>query len=404
MISYNDPISSFSNYKSISVITSRDCTLRCEYCYLHKHPDNKYEIDKVLESVDKLLDYYHNKSNSSLQDGSGVVLDFYPEPWVNIPRTNKLIEECLKLLYKYPKFYGKYMISMGTNGLLLDKPIPILDKILNNLSISVTVDGIKEQHDMYRVTPNGSGSWDKVVSNVKRFKNKFNINGTKVTIGPSTIKYIFESTKYLWFDLGLDSIAMNVVFENLWGNESEKKKYLEEFEEQLQLLTNFIIKNKLWEKNKYTSIVGDRIIPRADPINIEILKSKNEFLPDTEAFYNTPYCGAAVMRSVDVDGEIYPCFRLSPYSLNQNSPYNINKNKFIEGPMRALHAINGYDCSDYECLDCNLLSTCHMCFGGAWEETQSVYYRTKHHCEFHKLQHKYACILKTEMNKEIKNV
>lgn len=402
MIAYSDPKKVLSNYQSISVITSRDCTLRCSYCYLHKHPDNSYDMDKILLGVDKLLDYYHNKSNSGLKSDNGIILDFYPEPWVNIPRTNKLIEECLKLLYKYPNFYDKYVISVGTNGLLLDKPIPILDKLLDNLSVSVTIDGIKEQHDLYRVTSNGKGSWEKVVSNVIMFKDKYNIDETKVTIGPETIKYMFESTKYLWFDLGLNSIHMNVVFENLWGD--EKEKYLNEFEQQLSLITNYIIENRLWEKNKYTSIVGDKIIPRSDPLNIKILQSNGESIPNAEMFFNSPYCGAAVMRSVDVDGEIYPCFRLSPYSLNQESPYNINKNNFIEGPMRALHAINAYDCSDYECLSCEILSTCHMCFGGAWEESKSVYYRTKHHCEFHKLQYKYACILKTEMNKGVKNV
>jgi len=408
---YVDEISNLNNYTSISVITSRDCSLRCSYCYLHKSPDNDYDINKVLNSLDELLDYYHNNSNHSYRAKNGIILEFYPEPWVNIKRTNKLIEESLKLLYKYPRFYDKWVISLGTNGLLLEKKIPIVEKInkIGKVSVSVTVDGIKEQHDLYRVKADGSGSWDKIVSNVRKYQKKFNIYGTKVTIGPDTLKYIFESTKYLWNELNLNTVNMNVVFEDVWGSEKEKQISLEIYEEQLILLTDYIIKYKLWEQNKYVSVVGDRHIPQyktnsivlGDKQNSSNLYSKKINIQN--AFTNKPYCGAAVMRSIDVDGQIYPCFRLSPYSLNEPSPYNINKHHFVEGPLRALHSINALDNSNYECLSCDLLSSCHMCYGGSWEETKSVYYRTTHHCEFQKLQYKYAVKLKREINRELVN-
>jgi uncharacterized protein len=397
-VKYEDPVNSLTDYSNISIITSRDCTLRCTYCYLHKHADNFYEMDKILEGTDKLLNYSHSNQRTNSSE-NGVILEFYPEPWVNIPRTNKLILETLKLLHKYPKFHDSYMVSLGTNGLLLDQEIPILKKLneKGRLSIAVTVDGIEEQHDLYRVTPNGKGSWKKIVENVRRYKDEYNIMGTKVTIGPDTIKYIYDSVLYLWNDLGLDSVNINVVFENLWGNEDEKAKHVEKFNEQLSKLYDYITENRLWEKNKYVSFLGDRHIPMEEEI---VGGSLTQHLVNPETFKNSPYCGAAVMRSVDTDGQIYPCFRLSPYSLNQESPYNIDKNKFIEGPMRGLHAINGYDCSYYECLDCPILSTCHMCFGGSYEEESSVYHRTMHHCEFHKLEYKWASKLRNYMNKD----
>jgi uncharacterized protein len=382
LITYDDPLSTITGYHDISLITSRDCTLRCTYCYLHKHPDNFYDMDKILAGADTLLKYYHDQDNSDKEE-EGIIFNFYPEPWVNVERTNTLVLEALKLLHKYPRFHGKYMVSVGTNGLHLDRPVPIFESLNNQgrLSLSVTVDGIKEQHDLYRVTPNGKGSWDTIVKNVRMLKDRYEIRGTKVTIGPDTVKYIYDSVLYLWNDLGLDSININVVFENLWGTKEEKEKTLEDFDNQLSRLYDYIVENRLWEKGKYVSFLGERRVPMQ---KFENLVYKKEMVSSIEEFKNNPYCGAAVMRSVDTDGEIYPCFRLSPYSLNAESPYNINKNNFVEGPMRALHAINSYDGASYECLNCELLSTCHMCFGGSWEEKQSVYHRTMHHCEFHK--------------------
>jgi len=390
MIKYEDPQNKADNYQTISVITSRDCTLRCEYCYLSKHADNEYDMDSIIDSVDKLLYYYHNAESSSTQVEKGIILDFYPEPWVNVERTNTLVTRCLKLLKKYPSFYDKYIISMGTNGLLLDKPIPIVEQMLDRISVAVTVDGIKEQHDKYRVTSSGQGSWDKVVSNVRAYQDKYKIYNTKVTIGPDSIKYMLESLKFLWFDLNMDSVFMNVVFEEIWGNEEEKKNCLVEYEKQLVNIKNFIIENRLWEKNKYTSVLGNKNIPQMPEVDGLTLGT---------TFKNKPYCGASVMRSVDVDGSIYPCFRLSPYALNQPSPFEVNKNNFTEGPMRALNGLNSYDAAPFKCLSCELLSVCHMCIGGAYEETKSIYYRTTHHCEFTKLENKYSLELRNEINK-----
>jgi uncharacterized protein len=394
MKTYSESGNTLSNYQTISVVVSRDCTLRCSYCYLHKHAGGSYDIDEVLASLDKLLDYYHNQSNSSTTITNGIILDFYPEPWVDIKKSNTLITEALKLLLKYPKFMDKFYISMGTNGFLLEKPIPIMEHLLDKVSVAVTVDGTKEQHDMYRVDKSGRGTWDKITKNVRTYRDKYRINGTKVTIGPDTIKYIFDACLYLWFDLGLDDVNMNVVFEDLWGDEENTKKCLIEFEEQLIKLSDYVIENKLWEKHKYVSMLGDRNIPQDNPVG-ETPKAADALVED---FINRSYCGAAIMRSIDTDGGVYPCFRLSPYSLNKGSPFKINENNFSEGPIRALTALNNYDAAPMKCLGCNLMGICHMCIGNAVDEVDSIYWRTTHHCEFVKLGHKYSLRVKRAMN------
>lgn len=385
----------YNDWQQIDVVVSRDCTLRCEYCYLHKHKDNRYYREQILESFDKLLDYVHNNEDYKRE---GVVIGFYPEPWIDIKKSNDLIKDCLKILTKYPDFHENFMVMLGTNGVRLDQPIPILKHIMEHLAINVTIDGIKEQHDLYRVFKDGSGSWDKVVNNVKKYQDLYNIYNTKVTIGPETIKYIYDSTMYLWYDLNIIDLNMNVVFEDLWGTRQEKVELLKLYDQQLEKLTRHIIDNKVWNIPKYQSILGSNHIPQ---YNLHPNQNFTRFSPKA-------YCGAAIMRSIDVDGGIYPCFRLSPYSLNEPSPFRMDKSLTDES-SRALNMFNAYDAAPKKCLECPIMSSCSMCVGGAWEEKKSIFWRTTHHCEFQKIQYKWAvelnnAIARDKGDEEIKNV
>lgn len=377
MIEYENFIDSpFNDWQEIDTIVSRDCTLRCEYCYLQKHPDASYDVDAVIASVDKLL------TQAEEANKEGVVLSFYPEPWANIPRSNELIFRCLELLTKHPKYLSNYMIMLGTNGVKLDKQIPILKQLEGHVSIAVTIDGIKEQHDKYRVFPDGSPSWEIVKRNILSNQNKYGIYSTKVTLGPDTLQYIVESSRFLWDEMHFKDINMNVVYEDLWGDKLEE--CLELFEQQLQLLYEDIISNKRWEKEQYQSLLGTRQIPR-------------KWIGEDTISSNKPYCGAGVMRSVDSDGTIYPCFRFSPYALNERKDFAIEKNEIA----RSFKLLNNVDTIPEMCKDCDIFSACSMCVGGAVEEKGSLYARTTHHCEFQKLQSKYAMKLYEAINESI---
>jgi len=374
MKGYNDPFGygSFNDWQEVDIIVSRDCLLRCTYCYLDKKKDVVYDLETIINNADILLSHIHE--NLSVP---GIVFGLYPEPWVNINRTNEIITRIIKLLPKYPKFISNYMFSLGTCGVNLQKEIPILSKIPGHYSIQVTLDGIQEQHDMFRVFPNGDPSWELIKNNILEYQQKYNIYTTKVTLGPESIKYIYDSTLFLWNEMNINSINMNVVFEDVWVSEYEKLKSLNEFDNQLNKLTKYIIENNIY-KTKYISILG----------NIQLVFEKN--------FINQIYCGAAVMRSIDSDGSIYPCFRLSPYSLDENTTFKIkpNDNKFETSEVeRSLKLLNNFDAAPQKCLNCELINSCSMCVGGAYEEQGTLYYRTVHHCEFIKIQNKYATIL-----------
>jgi uncharacterized protein len=365
MIRYdNFEASLYNDWQEIDIIVSRDCTLRCTYCYLHKNKESSYDMDAIIASLDKLL---------SICTKEGVVLSFYPEPWVDIERSNELIKRSIKVLLKHPRYTSNYMIMLGTNGVRLDQKIPIIEHLKNHLSLSVTIDGIKEQHDMYRMFADRRGSWEIVRDNIKKYKEEYGIHSTKVTLGPNTLKFIYDSSLFLWDEMNFQDINMNVVFEDLWGSQLEKAKSLEIFEEQLSKLADDVIRNKRWQ-SQYNGMLGARNIPACQ-------------LSKMMEHSNKSYCGAVHMRSIDVDGAIYPCFRLSPYSMKEDKSLVIEEEN---ENLRALHLLDNFDTVTEKCRSCPLLGTCAMCVGGAFEEQHSIFWRTTHHCEFQKLQYKYA--------------
>ena len=369
MVTYNNFIDSpYNDWQEIDIIVSRDCTLRCSYCYLHKNKETNYDMDAIITGLDEVL---------STCDKEGVVLSFYPEPWVNMGRTNELILRSLEVLAKYPQFASNFMIMLGTNGVNLHKPIPIVEHLLDRLSINVTLDGVKEMHDMYRVFPDGSPSWEIVKRNILENQEKYNIYSTKVTLGPDTLKYIYDSTIFLWDEMHMIDVNMNVVFEDIWENEKES---LEIFDDQLNKLFN----KERW-KHQYVGLLGFRNIPLFQLHNMD---------SDFDSRFNKTYCGASAMRSIDTNGLIYPCFRLSPYSLTGNEQFNLNSNEV----QRSLKLINNFDACMSKCRNCPLLTSCPMCVGGAYEESNSLFWRSTHHCEFQKMQYRYAVKLYNVMN------
>ena len=102
--------------------------------------------------------------------------------------------------------------------------------------MTITIDGTKAKHDLQRVFPDGTGSYDVVKKNVDVWKNQFYAS-TKVTFASADLKYLKDSIIELWQE-GIPEIAANVVFEDVWKEDDDKI-----FEEQKSILADK--KNKL---------------------------------------------------------------------------------------------------------------------------------------------------------------
>lgn len=270
--------------RQISFIVTQNCNLRCKYCYMvDKNDEHKMTFQVAKDAIDFFLDH------QELFNSDYVNLDFIGgEPLLEIDLIDKITDYFkLETYRRNSNWFGKYRISMSTNGLLYAEPKVqrYILKNKENLSIGISIDGIKEKHDLQRVYPDGSGSYEDVVKNVRLWVEQYPDAITKVTIGHDDLKYVKDSIIHLW-NLGIKSVPANTIFEDVWEEGDDKL-----FETQLRELADYIIENQLWDKYNTTLFTED-------------LGFKQ-----TEDELNSNICGTGHGYSVDSLGNLYPCIR-----------------------------------------------------------------------------------------------
>ena len=113
---------------------------------------------------------------------------YYSELFVKFARM-RLIE------LNHPWQY-RFMCSLSTNGVLYFEPDvqAFIDKHYGYLSMSITVDGNKELHDMCRLDYDGKGSYDRAHAALMHWQNRINIPPeTKITIAPGNISMMADA-------------------------------------------------------------------------------------------------------------------------------------------------------------------------------------------------------------------
>lgn len=347
--------------QSLTFIVTADCNLRCKYCYItHKTTNKRMTIDIAKKFIDYVL-------NSPIRKQEAVILDFIGgEPLLETELIDQICDYFKMRTYEINHdWYWNYRINICTNGVnYSDKRVQkLIRKNYGKISIGITIDGTKKKHDLQRVFPDGSGSYDIINKNIPLWLEQFN-GSTKVTFASEDLCYLKESIIELW-EKGINDIAANVVFENVWKPGDDKI-----FEEQLKALADYIVENDLYDK--YSCTLFDDYIGSCY----------------TEDDLINTSCGAGKMLAVDPDGNLYPCMRYYDYSLN-------NKNGYIIGDIwdgidfekvRPFGTLMYKYQSDAECLECEVATGCTFCQGFNYDEaeTNTNFVRAKYICKMHK--------------------
>ena len=144
-----------------------------------------------------------------------------------------------KLYEEKHKWFGRVGFDLTTNGVLYDSKLVqrFIEKNRNCLNISMTIDGIKEKHDMNRIFRNGEGSFESVLKNVPLWLSQFPNAGTKVTFASADLQYLKDSLIFL-NSLGIKEIVATLVNEDVW-HEGDDIIY----ERQLRELADYMIDN-----------------------------------------------------------------------------------------------------------------------------------------------------------------
>ena len=321
------------------------------------------------EVAKKAIDYILSNENDFAEEN--VVFDFIGgEPFLEIELIDKICDYLKTEMFRLNHhWFNSYRFSFSTNGINYheDKVQQYIKKNKNHISVGITIDGTEKKHDLNRIYRGGHeerGSYKDVVRNIPLWLEQFPNASTKVTISSADIPYIKESVLHL-FSLGIKTIHINCVFENVWKDGDDVL-----FEEQLMALADSIIDNDLFIEHEcsfFSEFVGK---------------------PLDRTLYNKNWCGAGLMLAVDALGNFYPCTRFAQYSLREkkarivgNIYEGINKNK-----LRPFIALDRCTQSKQECIDCEVAEGCAWCQGENYDaaDTNTIYQRSTAICKMHK--------------------
>lgn len=161
-----------ANLRQLLIEVTDGCNLACKYCgygdlysNYDKRENKKQSFNNVKALIDYLYRYWNSPSNISYENK--ISIGFYGgEPLLNF----ELIKEIIDYVETLQLSSLKFVYNMTTNAVLLNKYMDFL--VEHDFHLLLSLDGDK-RNDSYRVTKNGSSSFDMVVSNILRLKEKY---------------------------------------------------------------------------------------------------------------------------------------------------------------------------------------------------------------------------------------
>lgn len=144
----------------LHLITSYTCNLTCSYCFMLADLDNHKERFLTFDQAKRGIDLYFSRPH---RDDS--VVHFYGgEPLLH----PELVDDCLK--YIHARHSTSVLPKIITNGTLHGaRVLNLLQRYTFDLSVSI--DGDREAHDVFRLDHQGRSSYEATLAGVRAFQD-----------------------------------------------------------------------------------------------------------------------------------------------------------------------------------------------------------------------------------------
>jgi uncharacterized protein len=389
---YDPNINMMRVCRGVTFQVTNQCNLRCSYCYEHNKCPGSMSIYTARKCIDTLFDMYDNDTDFIGKDIKALVLDFIGgEPLLEA----KLIEEIIDYYIhegsrRNIPFIPFTRVSFATNGQswFTQESQHLLDKYHDIISCTVSIDGVQELHDKYRIDQYGNGSFEKAWLAFLNGKKKYGWTQSKMTFTPGSVRYMADSVKMM-IENGCSIINCNFAYEPMYTIKDAKNIYFA-----LKEIGDYLIKNKL-------------------DIFISILDNVSGNKTDLEKD-DRNYCGGTGnMLAFGPDGKAYPCVRYMPISIGNekaskicigdcfNGIYQRSNEKKIK---EELDSITFTSQSPKKCLDCPISQGCGWCSGYNYELYGTANKRYTGICYAHKGRILASCYYYNKRHIEIGDV
>ncbi|WP_068502419.1 Cys-rich peptide radical SAM maturase CcpM [Paenibacillus kribbensis] len=287
---------------------TQNCNLRCKYCVYSGSYTNRTHTNKRMsrEVAFKAIDFLILHS----ADSSTINLGFYGgEPLLEFP----LIRDCIE--YAKKNIFGKELTFSITTNATLFSPEVIDFLSENSVNITISLDGPELLHDKNRrYGVNGRGTFADIMNNIEMIKErhpdyveKINFN----TVIDPLNDYSCVSDFFGSYHTVKEFLVTSAIINDIYRNDSVS------FSENYQKNVNYeLFKMYLWKLGKLDERhVSKLVLPTFSQIKENVHKRMK--LPTSKFKKDHPSgpCVPGAQRLfVDVEGQLYPCERVSESS------------------------------------------------------------------------------------------
>lgn len=187
--------------KALCLHIAQDCNLCCSYCFAKQGNFGKKKSLMPEEIAKEALLFLVKSSGERVN----LEVDFFGgEPLLNFSVVSNSIRYARELEKRYNK---KFRFTLTTNGTIKTKEfLKLLEE--EDINLILSLDGPESVHNKFRHFPDGSGSYQVVINNIKEFlkvkkDSNYYIRGTFTRETP----HFASSLAYL-AELGLQNISL----------------------------------------------------------------------------------------------------------------------------------------------------------------------------------------------------
>ncbi len=340
-------------------VTSK-CNLSCKYCY-------EYGEDKIVEAKTKPRYMSEETARQSVdfmfaEAGASphVHLTFFGgETLLNF----KVLQSSMAYAKQRAAETGKTVdASLTTNATLLRDEI-IDWMIENDIGVTVSIDGAREQQDMNRVFSNGMGSYDSVIPRVKELLRRHRRRpiGARVTLTRDNLE-VTQIYQHLKHEIGFFEVGFAPVTTKWQRDYAIPDEGFEYMLGQFQRLAQDYLETSLQGKHHGFSNVPDT-------------------LEDIQKGFSKAYpCGAGLgLLGVATDGDVGLCHRFAGSDEHKLGTVQGGIDHSRQDDYLRRHHIDNK-------TDCRTCWARSLCAGGCYHEAHTRYGSTEqpnlHYCDW----------------------
>jgi uncharacterized protein len=271
------------NKTPIIKVVGTACNLRCDYCFFLEHSQKKVISLELLESFfEQYFQMFSGEINFVWHGGEPLLagIDFY--------------QIAISLQRHFKKNGDKIRNSIQTNATLITENWCEFFKE-HKFAVGVSLDGTEISHNRHRKFVDGHGSFQATMAGIQKLQDHQIKFGIIATVTKSSLENLEHDLEFFVRETKLDRLAFNLFADDSTGNQQLTDENISSVEAEFFYQT--IMRFWLKENNRKLSI---REIDNCLAGVVGKWPKNCSFNGSCTDYF-----------SLNIDGEVYPCERLS---------------------------------------------------------------------------------------------